>query len=183
VGCSNYAAYRLMDSLWISRTRGRVAFVTMQMQYSLAVRDIEREHVPIAVREGVGILPWSPLAAGLLSGKYRRGQQPPEGTRLAKWTQRYQGFDNERNWRIVDALVGVAEEAGRSPSQVALAWLLAQPGVTSVIFGARTVEQLEDNLPAGDLVLTEAQLAKLGEASAFDPGYPYTFMKQVQGRW
>ena len=183
VGCSNYAAYRLMDSLWRSRTSHRVAFSTMQMQYSLAVRDIEREHVPIAVQEGVGILPWSPLAGGLLTGKYREGQAPPEGSRLSKWKQRYDGFDTPKNWQIVEALVGVAEELEVPAAQVALAWLLHQPGVTSAIFGARTVEQLEDNLPAADLALSEDQLTRLDEASALDVGYPYAFMRQVQNRW
>lgn len=183
VGCSNYAAYRLMDSLWRSRTSHRVAFSTMQMQYSLAVRDIEREHVPIAVQEGVGILPWSPLAGGLLTGKYREGQAPPEGSRLAKWKQRYDSFDTPKNWQIVEALVGVAEELEVPAAQVALAWLLHQPGVTSAIFGARTVEQLEANLPAADLALSEDQLTRLDEASALDVGYPYAFMRQVQNRW
>ncbi|MEQ1566155.1 MAG: aldo/keto reductase [Myxococcota bacterium] len=183
VGCSNYAAYRLMDSLWTSRTRGTVGFATMQMQYSLAVRDIEREHAPIAVREGVGILPWSPLAGGLLSGKYRQGQTPPTGSRMEKWKQRYERFDTPRSWAIVEALVAVADEVGATPAQVALAWLLHQPGVTSVIFGARTVAQLDENLPAAELKLSEAQLARLGEASAFDLGYPYTFIQPIQGRW
>ncbi|MCB9669420.1 MAG: aldo/keto reductase [Alphaproteobacteria bacterium] len=183
VGCSNYAAYRLMDSLWRSRTSGRVAFATMQMQYSLAVRDIEREHVPIAVREGVGILPWSPLAGGLLTGKYREGQPAPEGTRMAQWKSRYEAFDKPRNWRVVEALVQVAEEVGRTPSQVALAWLLHKPGVTSVIFGARTVAQLDDNLAAADLALSEAQMKVLDDASALEVGYPYAFMHQVQKAW
>ena len=183
VGCSNYAAYRLMDSLWRSRTSHRVAFATMQMQYSLAVRDIEREHVPIALQEGVGILPWSPLAGGLLSGKYRQGQAPPEGSRMASWKQRYQSFDNERNWRIVEQLLATSEAVGASPSQVALAWLLSKPGVTSVIFGARTVEQLDDNLAAADLVLPAEHLSALDEVSALDVGYPYTFLRQIQQRW
>ncbi|MFT4622683.1 MAG: aryl-alcohol dehydrogenase-like predicted oxidoreductase [Myxococcota bacterium] len=183
VGCSNYAAYRLMNSLWISRTRGWSAFATMQMQYSLVTRDIEREHTPIAVTEGVGILPWSPLASGLLSGKYREGQTPPEGSRLGTWSSRYASFDTPRNWTIVEALVAVAEEIDASPAQVALAWLLHQPGVTSVIFGARTVAQLEDNLPAAELALTPEQVTRLNDASGTELGYPYNFMKQVQQRW
>lgn len=183
VGCSNYAAYRLMDSLWRSRTQGRVAFATMQMQYSLAKRDIEREHVPIAVNEGVGILPWSPLAGGLLTGKYREGQGAPEGTRMAQWKQRYDGFDTPRNWKTVEALCQVAEQLEVAPAQVALAWLLHKPGVCSVIFGARTVEQLDQNLPAADLALSAEQMKQLDDASALDLGYPYDFMGQVQKRW
>jgi aryl-alcohol dehydrogenase-like predicted oxidoreductase len=183
VGCSNYAAYRLMDSLWRSRTSGRVAFATMQMQYSLAVRDIEREHIPIAVQEGVGVLPWSPLAGGLLSSKYRRGQSPPEGSRMAAWKQRYASFDNEKNWAIVEQLITTAEAVGATPSQVALAWLLQRPGVTSVIFGARTVEQLDDNLAAANLVLPKENIDALDAVSALDVGYPYAFMRQIQQRW
>ncbi len=180
VGASNYAAYRLMDSLWRSRNHRRVAFATQQMQYSLVTRDIEREHVPIAKREGIGILPWSPLAGGFLTGKFRQGQEPPEGTRLAKWKARYEGFDNER---ILAAVFAVAEELEATPAQVALAWLLHKPGVTSVIFGARTVEQLNDNLPAADLTLSTEQMARLDEASAFEVGYPYSMLQRVQQDW
>ncbi|MEZ4322382.1 MAG: aldo/keto reductase [Myxococcota bacterium] len=182
-GCSNYAAYRLVDSLWLSRTTGRAAHATMQMQYSLAVRDIEREHVPVAVQHGVGILPWSPLAGGLLTGKYREGQPVPEGTRMEKWRQRYDAFDTPRNWRIVEALVAVAEELGSTPAAVALAWLLQKPGVTSVIFGARTVAQLEANLPGAEITLSDAQMSALDDASAYELGYPYQFMHQIQKRW
>ncbi len=182
-GCSNYAAYRLMDSLWQSRATGRTAYATMQMQYSLATRDIEREHVPIAVQEGVGILPWSPLAGGLLTGKYREGQAPPDGSRMDKWRNRYEQFDSPRNWRIVEALVQTAEELDASPAATALAWLLHKPGVTSVVFGARTLEQLDANLPAASLELSDEQVAALDEASAVDLGYPYAFMKRVDGAW
>lgn len=183
VGCSNYAAWRLMDSLWTSRSAHRVAFATMQMQYSLAFRDIEREHVSLAVREGVGILPWSPLAGGLLSGKYRQGQAPPDGSRMAAWKARYEQFDRPRNWAIVERLVAVSEEVGATPSQVALAWLLHKPGVTSVIFGARTVAQLEENLPAATLSLSPAQMAALDEASQPSLGYPYDFIGRIQRPW
>src|SRR6187399_3169642 len=152
-GASNYAAYRLMESLWIADKRGLNRFVTLQAQYSLATRTLEREHVPLCSKFGLGILPWSPLASGLLTGKYQRGQTPPEGSRLAQWKDRYQGFDTERNWKIVDTLVAVANELDKAPSQVALAWLLSKPVVSSVIFGARTVAQLDENLGAGELEL------------------------------
>ncbi len=183
VGCSNYAAWNLVRSLETADRIGTGRFVTMQMQYSLAERGIEREHVPVAREYGVGILPWSPLAGGLLTGKYREGQSAPDGSRMAAWKDRYDRFDTPANWRIVEALLQVAAETGAEPSQVALAWLLHKPGVTSVIFGARTLAQLESNLPAADLALTEAQVAHLDAESAFAPGYPYDFIGRIQGRW
>lgn len=182
-GASNYTAYRLMESLWVSDKRNLSRFVTLQAHYNLATRALEREHVPLCTKFGLGILPWSPLAAGLLSGKYRRGQAPPEGSRLAQWKQRYQAFDTDANWRAVEALVAVATELGKTPSQVALAWLLARPAVSSVIFGARTVAQLEDNLIAGDLELSADVSARLDEATAPPLGYPYDFIKGIDGAW
>lgn len=183
IGASNYAAYRLANSRWISRVQQLEHFVALQAQYSLTERALEREHVPLCEENGLGILPWSPLAGGFLSGKYRKGQQAPQGTRYDKWQARYQSFDNERNWRILDSLEAVAGELQASLSQVALAWLLHQRAVCSCIFGARTKAQLLDNLKAADLALDAAQLAKLAEASAFDPGYPYQMIKGIQGRW
>jgi aryl-alcohol dehydrogenase-like predicted oxidoreductase len=183
LGASNYTAYRLMESLWIADKRGLDRYVTLQAQYSLASRALEREHVPLCAKFGLGILPWSPLAAGLLTGKYRRGQPPPAGTRFAQWTERYKAFDTDRNWTIVDALVGVASELSKAPSQIALAWLLSRPAVSSVIFGARTVAQLEENLGASDLVLAPEMLARLDAASAIDIGYPYEFIKNIDGAW
>jgi len=183
VGASNYAAYRLMESLWIADKRGLNRFVTLQAHYNLATRALEREHVPLCTKFGLGILPWSPLASGLLTGKYRRGEAPPAGTRLAQWKERYGSFDTERNWAIVDALVAVAREIDRAPSQVALAWLLARPVVSSVIFGARTVAQLDENLGAGDLELSAEALARLDTASAPELGYPYDFIKNIDGAW
>jgi aryl-alcohol dehydrogenase-like predicted oxidoreductase len=182
-GASNYAAYRLMESLWVADRLGLNRFVTLQAQYSLASRALEREHVPLCRKFGLGILPWSPLASGLLSGKYRRGQTAPAGSRLAEWKDRYQSFDNDRNWNIVEALVAVASELGKAPSQVALAWLLARPVVSSVIFGARTVAQLDENLGAGDLELPAQTVARLDAASAFEFGYPYDLIKSVDGGW
>jgi aryl-alcohol dehydrogenase-like predicted oxidoreductase len=182
-GASNYAAYRLMESLWNSDKRGLDRFVTLQAHYNLATRAIEREHLPLCARFGLGVLPWSPLAAGLLTGKYHRGQAPPAGTRLARWKERYQAFDTERNWAIVEALVAVAAEIDRTPSQVALAWLLARPVVSSVVFGARTVAQLDENLGAGDLDLPAGAQARLDRASGLDLGYPYDFIKNIDGAW
>jgi len=182
IGCSNYAAYKLMDSLRRSDATGRARFVSQQMQYSLLIRGIEREHLPIAVTEGVGILPWSPLAGGFLSGKYDRGVRP-EGSRLARWNDAFKRFDNDRGWGLIDTLRAVAAEVNATPAQVALAWTLHKPGVTSVIFGARSVAQLDDNLPAGTLALSPEQVARLEAATGFEVGYPYDFIHGVQKRW
>ncbi len=183
VGCSNYAAYRLMDSLWQSRTRNLSAFVTLQAQYSLVVRELEREHVPLCRAQGLGILCWSPLGAGFLTGKYDKDQPPPAGARLEKWKDRMAGFNNDRNWKILAAVRAVAAETTATPVAVSLAWLLAQPQVSACIFGARSLQQLEENVKATDVVLSAEQVARLDEASRFDLGYPYAFMKDVQGRW
>ncbi len=183
LGCSNYAAYRLMRSLWLARTSYRTPFVTLQAQYSLLVRDLEREHVPLCRDEGLGILPWSPLAGGFLTGKFERGKPPQGGTRLGEKAERLARFDHERNWKILDAVRAVGRETGATPSVVSLAWLLARPQVTSVIFGARTIEQLETNLAAATLELTPGQLAALDQASAFELGYPYAFIQATQSAW
>jgi aryl-alcohol dehydrogenase-like predicted oxidoreductase len=182
IGCSNYAAYRLMDSLWRADSHGWSRFVSMQMQYSLLVRDIEREHTPIATTQGVGILPWSPLAGGFLSGKYSQTDRP-DGSRLARWSDAWKRFDNPRGWGTVEALRAVATEVGATPAQVALAWLLHKPGVSSVIFGARSIAQLEDNLPAAELTLSADQLYRLDMATGFEYGYPYDFIRRVQSPW
>lgn len=183
IGASNYAAYRLMESLWTSDKYNLHRFVSFQTQYSLVVRDIEREHVPVCRKYGLGILPWSPLAGGFLTAKHERGQSPEQGSRLAKWKDRFYRFETERNWKIVDTVKAVAQELGVSPAQVSLAWLLRKPGVTSVIFGARSLGQLEDNLKAAELQIPDGHMQQLDEVSALELAYPYDFMKRVQGRW
>jgi aryl-alcohol dehydrogenase-like predicted oxidoreductase len=183
IGCSNYAAYRLMDSLWKSRTGGLSSYVTLQAEYSLVTRDLEREHVPLCRETGLGILPWSPLAGGFLSGKYDKSAPLPSGTRLDKLKDRFAKFDNERCWRTLGAVKEVAAETSSSPAAVSLAWLLSKPQVTSAIFGARSVQQLEDNVKASELVLSAEQLKRLDDASQFELGYPYSFMGNIQGRW
>ncbi len=183
LGASNYAAYRLVDSLWTSKTQGLSRYVALQAQYSLVVRELEREHVPLCRAHGLGILPWSPLAGGFLTGKYQRDGGPPDGSRLDKWKERYAGFDKERNWKILDAVQQIARELEAKPSQVALAWLLRKPEVTSVIFGARSMQQLDDNLGAAFVNLSNAEMARLDEASELELGYPYSFMQNVMGGW
>jgi aryl-alcohol dehydrogenase-like predicted oxidoreductase len=182
-GCSNYAAYRLMHSLWLSRTNHWTSYVTLQAQYSLLVRDIEREHVPLCREMGLGILPWSPLAGGFLTGKFERGKPPQTGTRLGEKAERFARYDTERNWTILEAVRAVAAELGSTPSAVSIAWLLAKPQVTSVIFGARTIEQLEANLAGARLELSPAHVATLDQASRFELGYPYAFIQMTQARW
>jgi aryl-alcohol dehydrogenase-like predicted oxidoreductase len=182
-GCSNYAAYRLADSLWLSRTNSWERFVTLQALYSLVDRSLEREHIPLCRKFDVGVLCYSPLAGGFLSGKIRRDQPPPPGSRLDKYRERLETLGNERGWRILDAVAAVAADVRATVSQVSLAWLLHKPQVSSVIFGARSLEQLDDNLGAAKLKLSPEQLARLDEASAFPLGYPYEFMKQISGRW
>jgi aryl-alcohol dehydrogenase-like predicted oxidoreductase len=183
VGCSNYAAYRLTRSLMLSELRGWSSYATLQAQYSLVVRDLEREHAPLCRDLGVGILPWSPLAAGFLSGKYDKDAAPPPGSRLEKWRERFERYDNPRCWRILDAVKRIARERAATPAAVALAWLLAKPVVTSVIFGARSVAQVTDNVAAAALALSAAEIAQLDEASAFDLGYPYDMFRRVMGGW
>ncbi|SET99819.1 aldo/keto reductase [Stigmatella erecta] len=183
LGASNYAAYRLVDSLWTSKSQNLSRFVALQAQYSLVVRELEREHVPVCEQFGLGILPWSPLAGGFLSGKYRKDQPPPDAGRLAKFKSQLSQFDTPRNWRVLEAVDAVAAELKASPSQVSLAWLLRKRAVTSVIFGARNLAQLEDNLKAAELKLDDAQQKRLDDASALELGYPYDFLNRVMGRW
>ena len=186
IGCSNYTAYRLVESLYTSEQQRLERFVSLQAQYSLTVRDLEREHVPACLRHGLGILPWSPLAGGFLSGKYRKDQAPPAGSRYdtERWKKSLDRFDNPRNWQILAALDETAVETSQSVAAVALAWLSQKPAVTSVIFGARTVAQLDDNLKAAELRLSPAQMARLDAASAFEVGYPYEFLGRLTGgRW
>ena len=167
----------------LARARHGSAFVTLQAQYNLLVRDLEREHVPLCRDEGLGILPWSPLAGGFLTGKFERGKPPAPESRLGGKAERFARYDVERNWKILDAVRAVAREIGKSPSAVSIAWLLARPQVTSVIFGARTVDQLETNLAAAELELAPGQLAALDQASAFELGYPYSFIQATQSSW
>jgi aryl-alcohol dehydrogenase-like predicted oxidoreductase len=173
IGCSNYAAWQLMKALATSGRRSLERFVGQQIHYTLQAREAEYELVPIAVDQGVGILVWSPLAGGLLSGKYRRGQRGPEGARgLSDWGEP-PVRDEDALYDIVDVLVEVADGHGVSAAQVAIAWLLGRPAVSSVIVGARTEEQLADNLAAADLQLSDDERARLDAVSAPPLLYPY----------
>ena len=182
-GCSNYTAYRLVQSDWIADKRGYQGFATLQSQYSLAERSLEREHVPYLQQARIGLLPWSPLAGGLLSGKYRMGEPAPAGARMTMWKDRLKSFDTPRNWAIVDALRAAAHEVGSTPSAVAIAWLLTRPSVSSVIIGVRDLAQLEGNLAGAHLKLPTEVLTQLEQASTFEVGYPYDFIRRIDGRW
>ena len=180
VGSSNYTARQLMKALWISDRHGYEPFVSEQIYYSLQARDAENELVPIAIEEGLGILVWSPLAGGLLSGKYRRGQDAPEGTRRFEgWTEPPVN-DEDRLYDTIDVLVEIADGHGVSAAQVALAYTLAKPAVTSVIVGARTKEQLRDNLAAAQLTLSDDELSRLDAVSRVPLLYPYWHQANTQ---
>ena len=173
IGSSNYTAWQLMKALWTSDRRGYESFVSEQIYYSLQARDAENELVPIAIDQGLAILVWSPIAGGLLSGKYRRGQAAPEGTRRFEgWTEP-PVHDEDRLYDTIDALVAIGESHDVSAAQVALAYTLAKPAVTSVIVGARTDEQLADNLAAADLELAADEIARLDAVSLEPLRYPH----------
>ena len=173
IGCSNYSAWHIMKALGISERKNLQRFISQQIYYSLQARDAEYELVPVALDQGVGILVWSPLAGGLLSGKYRRGQDKPEGSRhLTDWNEP-PVHDEDQLYDIVDVLVEIAEARGVSAAQVALAWTLGRPGIATVVVGARTEEQLADNLGAADLTLEDDERARLDEVSAPRLMYPY----------
>jgi aryl-alcohol dehydrogenase-like predicted oxidoreductase len=172
-GCSNYAGWQMTKALGVSARAGYQRFISQQIYYSLQARDAEYELIPAAIDQGVGVLVWSPLAGGLLSGKYRRGQEGPAGARqLTEWDEP-PVRDEEQLHDIVDALVEIAGARGVSAAQVALAWLLGRPGVSSVVIGARTDEQLADNLGAADLRLEDDERARLESLSALPLLYPF----------
>ena len=181
IGCSNYSAWHLMKATALARELGSARFDCLQPQYSLVCRYIEREHLPLCIEEGVGVIPWSPLGGGMLTGKVRRGEAPPAGSRAAADGNNESRFRAERNLDLAERLIEVASDLDRSPSQVALAWCAQQPGVTSPIFGARTLEQLEDNLVAGDITLDSEALRRLDEVSKLELIYPYDFHERVRG--
>jgi len=173
VGCSNYSGWHLMKALGVSERHGFQRYVSQQIYYSLQARDAEYELVPIAIDQGLGILVWSPLAGGLLSGKYRRDRPGPEGSRqLTDWKEP-PVRDQEGLYDVIEALVAIGEAHGVSAAQVALAWLLGKPWVSSLIIGARTDEQLADNLAAARLELADEEHARLDALSAPPLLYPY----------
>jgi aryl-alcohol dehydrogenase-like predicted oxidoreductase len=172
IACSNYEAWRLSEALWLSDVNGLARFECYQPQYSLVVRDIEEEIVPLCLYKGLGSVVWSPLAGGFLTGKYQPGQKVADGTRSAEgWAYPSKYFAPNAD-EILQVLLDVAKELGRSPAQVALRWILAQPGMTSVIVGARTTKHLQDNLGAADWQLEGETLARLNAVSQLPERYP-----------
>jgi aryl-alcohol dehydrogenase-like predicted oxidoreductase len=177
-GLSNFTGWQLTKAVHLARALNVAEPVTLQPQYSLLAREIEWEIVPAVLDAGLGLLPWSPLGGGWLSGKYQRDQRPTGATRLGddpnRGMEAYDRRGTERNWNVIDAVQKVAEDRGVSMAEVALAWVTARPAVTSTILGARTLSQLETNLRAAELHLTAAETAALDAAS--DPhitDYPY----------
>ena len=177
VGCSNYSAWHLMKALAISERDRLERFVVQQVHYSLVSRELEHELVPLALDQGVGVLVWSPLSGGFLSGKFRRGQSAPEETRRAALGTPG-SFDEEQGFRILDVVHEIAEARAVSVAQVGLNWLRARPGVTSIIVGARTDEQLRDNLAAASWELSEDEVRRLDEVSERPLPYPYWHQRQ-----
>ena len=177
IGCSNYSAWHLMKALAISERDGFERFASQQVNYSLVARELENELVPLSLDQGVGILVWSPLAGGFLSGKFRRGSGDPDGTRRAVLGSPG-NFDEEKGFDIVEALDEVAGAHGASVAQAAINYLLRKPGVTSVIIGARTEEQLADNLATANWEMTPEEVGRLDEVSATPHIYPYWHQRQ-----
>jgi aryl-alcohol dehydrogenase-like predicted oxidoreductase len=181
LGCSNWSARHLMKALYLARAHDWTEFASLQAYYSLVGRDLEHELLPLCREEGLGLLPWSPLSGGFLSGKYRRDDTKPEGARRSGFD--FPPIDEARGFDAVEALDRIATRKGVSVAQVALAWLLAQPGVTSIIIGANKLSQLEDNLKASELQLTPAEVEELSSTTAPPPIYPkWMIERQNQGR-
>ena len=178
IGCSNLAAWQIMKALGISERCNWNRFETLQAYYTIAGRDVEREIVPMLVDQQMGLMVWSPLAGGLLSGKFGRSVAGPEGARRSSFD--FPPVDKERAFRIIDVMRPIAEQKHISVAQVALAWLLAKPYVTSVIIGAKNADQLDDNLASSDVVLDEQDLKQLEGVSALVPEYP-AWMIERQG--
>ncbi|QOR37643.1 aldo/keto reductase [Billgrantia diversa] len=180
VGVSNWAAWQIVKALGIAERKGLNRFQSLQAYYTLAGRDLEREIVPMLESEGLGLMVWSPLAGGLLSGKYvRDGQDVGEGRRA---NLDFPPVEKERAYDCVDAMRGIAEAKGVSVAQIALAWLLHQPAVTSVIVGAKRIDQLDDNIAAAQVTLSDAELDVLDRVSQLPPEYP-GWMLERQGEF
>jgi aryl-alcohol dehydrogenase-like predicted oxidoreductase len=180
IGLCNMAAWQVMQALGISDARGWARFASVQAYYTLAGRDLERELVPLIQSEGLGLMVWSPLAGGLLSGKYGRDGKGPEGSRRNNFD--FPVVDKARAFACVDAMRPMAEGRGVSVAEIALAWLLAQSAVSSVIIGVKTMAQLKDNIAAGQVGLSEEELAALDEVSRLPPEYP-GWMMAMQGKY
>jgi aryl-alcohol dehydrogenase-like predicted oxidoreductase len=185
IGASNFKAWQLMKALATSDASGYARFIAAQYQHSLVVRDIEREYIDLFTSEGIGSVPWGSLGGGFLSGKYQRGDRPGEGRLSTTPSQDEEAWNRRstvRNWRIINAVGQIAEDRGKSYSQVALNWMLGRPEVSSVIVGVRTLTQLEDNLGSIGWQLSPVEREQLEEVSALELGYPYRMLEQNNPR-
>ena len=179
LGASNFTASQLERALMLSRMHGWSRFDCLQPEYSLLVRSTEWELLPLCRVEGIGVIPWSPLAGGWLTGKYRRGVSLPPDSRAGRgdrWDDLPEQRASELTWRVIDTLTAIGKECGKTPAQVALNWLLQRPGVTAPIFGARTPEQLAENLDGAGWALSKDEIARLNDASNIPLPSPYSFI-------
>ncbi len=182
IGVSNWQAWKIAKARGISEFKNFARFDTLQAYYSIAGRDLERELVPLLEAEKIGLLVWSPLAGGLLSGRFSRENQKPEGSRRSEFD--FPIVDKERTWKILETMAPIAKAHHCSPARISLAWLLTRPVVTSVILGAKRLDQLQDNLAAVELKLSEDEITQLDEVSALPPEYPSWMIPfQNADRW
>jgi aryl-alcohol dehydrogenase-like predicted oxidoreductase len=179
IGCSNFTGWQIEKSVRVSEREGLARFDCLQPQYSLVVRDIEHEVLPASREEGLGVIPWSPLAGGFLTGKYSREDAPPENTRMASWSDTWKRHATPAKFDIVDRVCEIANSRGKEPAQIALSWVKDRPGVTSPILGARNVEQLDKNLGVIGWSLEERELNLLEEVSTLSYAYPYNMIARV----
>jgi aryl-alcohol dehydrogenase-like predicted oxidoreductase len=180
LGCSNYRAYRMAQAVTWCDARGLHRFVSLQPQYNLLIRNVEREHFAACRDLGLGILPWSPLAAGMLTGKISRDSRPADARLGQREMPFYQDYFTDRAFAIVDVLKECAHALETEPAPLAIAWQLAKPEITSVIVGARTAAQLDVDLASTEVVISPEILSRLDEVSAPPPGYPGSFIDWIQ---
>ncbi len=181
IGASNYTPSALQKALMLSRMGGISSYCELQAEYSLIVRSTEWELLPLCLDEGLGFLAWSPLAGGWLTGKYRKNQKPPPNSRVGRkdrWDDQPQERESDITWRVIDVLDEIGKNLGKSPAQIALNWLMRQRGVTAPIIGARTKEQLDQNLGSVGWELSEEEIEKLNRASNIPLLYPYSFVER-----
>jgi aryl-alcohol dehydrogenase-like predicted oxidoreductase len=180
IGCSNYTGYRLTEASLTARQSGLSPFISVQAQWSLAVRDAEREVVPAAMNQDMGVIVWSPLARGFLSGKFQRDQNAPAGSRLAAWSSSYARMDNDRNWATMATISEIADRSDVSCAAIAIAWLLTRSAVSSVLIGARSIAQFDAAFESSQVELSQSDIEALDAVSCPEWGYPYDFIGERQ---
>jgi aryl-alcohol dehydrogenase-like predicted oxidoreductase len=180
IGCANYAGYSLVESLWAADRLQTHRYESIQLQWSLVQRSAERELIPAAAAFGLGVLVWSPLSRGFLSGKYQRGRTAPAGSRLDVHKDTFQALDTEKNWNLLRVVGRIAEQHETTHAAVSLAWLLSRPETSSLILGVRTEAELDENLRALSVKLTSEDLKALDEASCPDWDYPWGVFRDTE---